>query len=82
MKMKIIDTSFNEQLKNKTLKVGADSFLSEEATIKFTGNTRRIKDIFGKVKEQSEFYLIKRKYSMWNSEEYKTIKQGPYWKKI
>lgn len=77
--MKIIDTSFDEKLKNKELNVGRDSFFLEEATIRYTGNIRRIKTIFGKIKEQKEFYIIKKHWDMWNYCKFKTIKNGPHW---
>lgn len=79
--MKIIDISFDADLRNKTLTVGADSEFCEEDTIKFTGYTRRVKDIFGKVKEQAQFYVLTKKYSFWKKGEYKIIEKGPYWKK-
>ena len=77
--MKIIDINFNKELKGKTLNIGTDSVFTEEAVLKFTGNTRRIKNIFGKVKEQAEFYILTKKYNLWNTGEYKTVKRGPYW---
>lgn len=77
--MKVIKTDFNKQLKGKELTVGADSIFTEEVTIRYTGNTRHIKTIFGKIKEQAEFYIIKKHWDLWNHNSYRTIKNGPHW---
>lgn len=77
--MKVMNSYFDENLKNKKIRVGKDSFFSEEATIKYTGNVRKIKTIFGKIKEQKEFYIVKKQWSMWNYNTFKIIENGPHW---
>lgn len=78
--MKILKTYVDEKLKNKILRVGKDCSFSEEATIKYTGNIRIIRTIFGKTKEQREFYIIKKQWSLWDHNKYKIVTNGPHWK--
>ena len=78
--MKIIDTNFNEQLRGKVISVGdKDNYMMEEAAIEFTGRTRKIKTIFGRIKEQAEIYVITKHWDMWHHNTYRLIKNGPYW---
>lgn len=77
--MKILNTSFDETLKDKRITIGTDCPVSEEETIRYTGNIRKIRTIFGKVKEQKEFYIIKKQWDMWDHKTYKIVENGPHW---
>lgn len=77
--MKIIKSEFKKDLEGKELTVGSDSVFCEEVTLRYTGNTRHIKTIFGKIKEQAEFYIVKQHWDLWNNNKYRLIKNGPYW---
>lgn len=70
--MKIIDVYFNKKIKDTISSM-------ETSIIKYTGNMRRIKTIFGKVKEQKEFYIIEKRCSIWNNS-CSLIENGPHWK--
>lgn len=78
--MKVIDNKTNKQLKGKVINLGyPNDYTSEEAMIEFTGKTRRIKTIFGKIKEQAEIYVLIKHWDLWNHKKYRLIKKGPYW---
>lgn len=80
--MKVIDEKFESDLKGKITCEDPDDFADKENRIEYTGNIRRIKTIFGKIKLQAEFYMLTIRWSMWSKDTYNTIKIGPYWKTI
>lgn len=78
--MKVIDSTINQQLRGKVINLkDPNDFSSEDVMIEFTGKTRRIKTIFGKIKEQAEIYVLIKHWDLWNHKTYHLVKKGPYW---
>lgn len=73
--MKIIETWINEEEINTWE-------YNNETKVKYTGNYRKVKNIFGKVKIQKEYYLYTRELNLITYEYFWNCNCKLYWKNI